>query len=427
MHETPSASAVKPVRPRRLWIFRVVAVLLAYLLSESLAGVFLQFTGGIQERVKQRSLTCTPVKAPFNIPDIAHPYQGFVVDPIDAVNGRRLASDWGYIDDQSPLRTKDAEHLLIAITGGSVAEQFARNSEAILQKHLQTVPRFANRKVEIVHLALGGYKQPQQLMQLNYLLTLGAEFDMVINLDGFNELVHSISENAAAHVVPSFPRMWHAKIEATRTRDEVRLRERVLHAENMRIEYARFFNESPVRYSFLANFLWDILNARSLENILQHNTRYAEYLAQKDLGVERTGPFIPFKDHADLLKHCVQVWRNSSRLMHNLCKSNDITYFHCLQPNQYFEGSKLLTEEELKVAYNIDHGYRQPVIDGYPLLVETGKKIRDDGIPFLDLTQVFASETDSVYSDECCHLRPKGDHILAEAIGEFVANYYANQ
>ena len=31
-----------------------------------------------------------------------------------------------------------------------------------------------------------GYKQPQQLMAYNYLLSLGAEFDAVINIDGYN-------------------------------------------------------------------------------------------------------------------------------------------------------------------------------------------------------------------------------------------------
>jgi len=33
-----------------------------------------------------------------------------------------------------------------------------------------------------------GYKQPQQLLVLSYFLSIGQPFDMVMNIDGFNEV-----------------------------------------------------------------------------------------------------------------------------------------------------------------------------------------------------------------------------------------------
>ena len=47
----------------------------------------------------------------------------------------------------------------------------------------------SGRKIDIVRLALPGQKQPQQLMTLAWVQSLGAEFDIVVNLDGYNEAV----------------------------------------------------------------------------------------------------------------------------------------------------------------------------------------------------------------------------------------------
>ena len=63
----------------------------------------------------------------------------------------------------------------------------AINATGVLEQELSQLPRFSGKSFRFVRLAIDGNKQPQQLMTLNYLLTLGAEFDIVINLDGVNE------------------------------------------------------------------------------------------------------------------------------------------------------------------------------------------------------------------------------------------------
>jgi hypothetical protein len=57
----------------------------------------------------------------------------------------------------------------------------------------------------IVNLALPGYKQPQQLMSLAWVLSLGAHFDAVINVDGFNEVALAPLENVPKRVFPFYP------------------------------------------------------------------------------------------------------------------------------------------------------------------------------------------------------------------------------
>jgi hypothetical protein len=69
--------------------------------------------------------------------------------------------------------------------------------------------------VEVVRLALGGYKQPQQLMLLSHLLALGERFDAVVELDGFNEIVLPIVENVPKDVAADFPRSWYFFTESS--------------------------------------------------------------------------------------------------------------------------------------------------------------------------------------------------------------------
>ena len=54
---------------------------------------------------------------------------------------------------------------------------------------IRAIPRFAGKQIWVVSFALGGYKQPQQLMVLAYYLSLGQPLDVVVNVDGFNEIL----------------------------------------------------------------------------------------------------------------------------------------------------------------------------------------------------------------------------------------------
>ena len=52
-------------------------------------------------------------------------------------------------------------------------------------------------------MAHGGWKQPQQLLALSWILALGGELDVLINVDGFNEVALDGVENAERGVFPA--------------------------------------------------------------------------------------------------------------------------------------------------------------------------------------------------------------------------------
>ena len=144
-----------------------------------------------------------------------HPYVGYVLDVPqsgDAADDR--ISSYGYLDYAPPLRSLSADRLVVGVVGGSVAMGFAHSGSVreTLQRELATVPRFANREIEWVRLALSGYRQPQQLMTVAYLLALGGKFDVIINIDGFNEVTLHPMENARLGVFYAYPRAWFPKV-----------------------------------------------------------------------------------------------------------------------------------------------------------------------------------------------------------------------
>lgn len=98
------------------------------------------------------------------------------------------------------------EHLVVALMVGSFAAQTGFYGGAQLTTELA---KASGREIRLVDLGMGGYKQPQQLMTLVYLTSLGAEFDLVINIDGFNEVALPPTELVPRGVFPLYPRDWY--------------------------------------------------------------------------------------------------------------------------------------------------------------------------------------------------------------------------
>ncbi|HXU30633.1 MAG TPA: hypothetical protein VN851_08670, partial [Thermoanaerobaculia bacterium] len=150
---------------------------------------------------------------------VPHPYLGFVYDPnFDPKGMKKLhtvpVSEWGFLDDKPPIQPGGKNQEVIGIFGGSVSLWFSIHGIAVLSEELAKVPELKGKELIFVRTGLGGFKQPQQLMTLTYLLALGAHFDMVINLDGFNEVGLPPSSGIPQGYFPYFPYDWPGLIGA---------------------------------------------------------------------------------------------------------------------------------------------------------------------------------------------------------------------
>jgi len=141
--------------------------------------------------------------------EVLHPYLGFVYD-----NNRKDVSTHGFFDRRviknpnAPVTPKTGDNYIIGILGGSFAYGLSvSSSDGYIEQKLKEIPELYDKKIIIHTIAFGGWKQPQQLLALNYFITLGAHFDIIVNIDGFNEIVLPPAENVPKGVYPYYPRL----------------------------------------------------------------------------------------------------------------------------------------------------------------------------------------------------------------------------
>ncbi|MFM9965883.1 MAG: hypothetical protein ACKV2Q_32275 [Planctomycetaceae bacterium] len=352
--------------------------------------------------------------------DIVHPYLGFVRRPRSASEARLPfgVSEFGFPDNESPLAARQPDELIIAVLGGSVAEEFARHGWERLQHQLQESEAYRAKRLRIVRLGLSGYKQPQQLLLVNYLLALGAEFDVVVNLDGFNEVALPDVENVPNHVYSAFPRGWQVRVMDTNDKQVLRKVGHITAIQEADQIRAQFFSRAPWCWSPTANVLWLVLYRHSRE---QEQQAYAALQAAGERQEVRValGPTQSFGSQDSLFRHCAALWKNSSRLLHATCRQRSIRYLHFLQPNQYLPGSKpRMNHEESGRSVQANYPGRMAVELGYPLLQQAGEELIAEGIEFHDLTQLFLETAEPTYRDACCHLNGTGNEMLAKRIAE---------
>lgn len=355
----------------------------------------------------------------FFAPAVIHPYVGAVMEPAGgdkpASNETYQVTPYGFIDDAPPLHKRSPDKVIVAILGGSVARQLGMNATQVLQDELSQSPEFAGKKFEFVRLGSNGYKQPQQLMTINYLSVLGAEFDIIINLDGFNEAVLPAQDNVPFGVNSIYPRDWGKLVAGTSRPEFVRMGGYVSYLRQQQREDARWFGRVPWRYSPTALFIWSVRKDRRdavISDQLSMMSRYVE----KSPTYGGSGPPEKFDSTEAVYEHSVDLWFRSSTLLQQLCTARGIRYYHFLQPNQYVPGSKQIGAEEAKDAINEKTLMCIGVRTAYPLMQARGPKLIEAGIVFTDLTRVFADHPEPIYSDVCCHVHPTGDEIMAKAI-----------
>ena len=141
--------------------------------------------------------------------EIIHPYLGFVVDFKDA---KRNNESYGFVTSKPPVIKREPGKLNVVILGGSVAQSLRMCLETAFSQACRVPPN-------VISLSMAGYKQPQQLLALTYFLSMGAEYDLVINLDGFNEIALPFTDNYKVGINPFFPRNWNLRINRQPTKD----------------------------------------------------------------------------------------------------------------------------------------------------------------------------------------------------------------
>ena len=361
----------------------------------------------------------------FMSKELIHPFLGFVQDPAaERISTRRGRTVGRTIDSQGFVRHSftagsGSDRLDVLIAGGSVALQFAAATGRHLAESLAVTSSGGRRLVTVRSIAMGGYKQPQQLFSLGWTSLVDGPPDVVINIDGFNDLVLGYTENLREGVFPFYPRgwLWRASVTQPISLQLAMGKAALLTEERARL--AEAFQSSLASHSSLATWLWLTRDSR-LANELVEAERQARSAVQRHSIEARSfathGPLYDTQSMEAYIERAASVWQISSRQMAGICEGLGCEYFHFLQPNLHDPGSKPLSQSEQDLASGADVEVAALVRQGYPALSAAGAALQEAGVNFVDLRGALRKERESLYVDSCCHLSGRGYRILAAEV-----------
>lgn len=430
--------AAEQGRPPRRWVKRVVFALvtgvLVCALIEWIAWVAVWVTDGRMfryERLREEIRAAArgsegaglqDPRQPSTIQLVPHPYMGFVYPP--SLNKpefedyhRHPINAYGFVDSDPPIRKRDPGRVIIGIVGASVAYWFSALGDVPLVEELRKSPAFAEKEIEIVRLALGSMKEPQQLMTLNWVLSLGGEFDVVLNIDGYNEALIPEPENLRVGMHPHFPRYWNVLMQGTLSQEWLGLVGTVVKAKDDRRAWARVFEHSWMEKSILLGFVWKARDRLLAASVARSQQALNWYVPPKQ-PYAAVGPGVA--DYpVPLDREVTEYWRRCSELIDQVCTARGILYLHFLQPNQNI-GEKPMGDAERAVAMIPANPLAPPLQRIYAAMIEAGAEMRASGIRFHDLTRIFDSVPEPVYIDNCCHMNRFGNAIMAKHIAQAI-------
>ncbi len=348
---------------------------------------------------------------PFDIPpELREPG---TAAPDIATNNFGFVSPYNYPIDRGP------NEFIIGIFGGSVSVWFCQVGVERLLDDLRQNAFFKSRTLVPLCMAHEGYKQPQQALVLAYFLSIGQPFDLVVNIDGLNEVALSpvdaqnnldISMPSASHFIPLINLIDKGSLTPQRleslaaiARYQSRL-DAVAGLLNRNRSAAIDAVGSGYRTWLMNRYDTQVRTFDSLPS-----TPGSSLIAAIPPTQERKGPM--------LFEEIARNWAAASLLMHSMLAAKSIPYVHVLQPNQYHHTARTFSPEESAVALSQESAFKAGVEQGYPaLLAEASSQDLAARAGFVDATRSFDAEPAPVYIDNCCHYTRVGYLKLADVV-----------
>ncbi|MEG4304007.1 hypothetical protein [Microcoleus sp. D3_18a_C4] len=410
-----------------------LALLLVFLELGSLGWYFVKHKQFFytREKVQNKSdlgINLEGVRLNQSIVERFHPFFGFIQQPGPDFRPGFKINNYGFISPYDyPLKKTKKNQFIIGVFGGSVASNYAvfEVQNKILPQYLKQLPGLKDKEFVILSFATGGYKQPQQLLILNYFLALGQELDMVVNIDGFNEVALSNlnNKNQVDLAMPSIQHILPLTSLANNSLSTKAMKATIRIQENK----ARI-SQGLERLQNCSLAACDALTSVYVQNLVNnYKTDVIKFEKERTKQKKDDGGSVVYinlnnsviKDDA-AFEQMAQNWAKSSIFMQKVLSASKVPYFHVLQPNQYYQTKRVFGEAEKQIAFNKDTPYAKAVQIGYPALFKKFPTLEKNNINLVNAVNVFDKTKDAVYVDSCCHYNQAGEVVFSNYVGRSI-------
>ncbi|MEG4286891.1 hypothetical protein QUB68_27690 [Microcoleus sp. A006_D1] len=409
-----------------------LALVLVFLELGSLGWYFVKHKQFFYTRQKTQNksalgINLEGVRLNQSIVERFHPFFGFIQKPGPDFRPGFKINNYGFISPYDyPFKKIKKNQFVIGIFGGSVASDYSifQIQNKILPQYLKQVPGLQDKEFVILSFATGGYKQPQQLLILNYFLALGQELDLVVNIDGFNEVALS-NLNNKNQINLAMPSIQHISPLTS-------LANNSLSTKAMQITLRIKENKTKIKEGLeslqhCSLAACDALTSVYVQNLV-NNYRKDVIAFEQERGQQQDGEgsviYInknkSVLDDAAAFEQMSWNWAKSSIFMHKVLSASKVPYFHVLQPNQYYQTKRVFSDAEKRIAFNEETPYTKSVEIGYPALLSKFPNLQKNNINILNGVKVFDKTKDVVYVDSCCHYNQAGEVVFSNYVGSSI-------
>jgi hypothetical protein len=335
----------------------------------------------------------------------------------------------------------------IGIVGGSVANLMVQTSKNIMVDELVKSGQFEGREIEIINLAIPGFKQPQQVNLIVYLISLGYRFDAIADVAGLNEIYLSRHYNIRYQTSYAYPSViaWYPSpakllgrsINSKSLDTTSGFLPELLEAES----YLRLSAILVPTQSVWANSAF--VRWISLALVLRAEQRVRAFQRQEAAGSSSSSFSAAEREFVYGVKandqcsdpNCtderVRLWVNGAVISNSFLKEIGIRYFEVLQPNPYTVPRQTLPEQDRR-RLNDDFGWElSDDVAWKEIQAHIIEFARSDAamkaIDLSDPGMVFADVAGGVLVDGCCHLNRAGYDALGREIASYIAANWAPQ
>ena len=360
-----------------------------------------------------------------------HPFFGYVLKQGAFPNEKlklKVNKEGFYSLYEYPFIKTNKNQFIIGIFGGSVANNFAVD-EYINQKFskkLQSYPELADREIVVLNFGNGGYKQPQQLLILNYFLALGQELDLVINIDGFNEVALSNLNNKAQLDI-GMPSVQHIQPLTSLANNNLspEAMSSIVQINENKKQLKAGIDKLQTCQLALCHAVTSLQVKQLVNNYQQAVVKYDAQVKQSNSDTAKSGiVYIPKADSvlqdAPAFDKIASMWYESSIGMNQILSSRNIKYFHFIQPNQYYPTKRAFTAKEKEIAINKESPYIEGVKKGYPVLLSKVDDLQKAGVNVFSAVNILDNTKETVYKDACCHYNSVGEEVLANYVSSSI-------